>query len=316
MVFNSNDRICFFGDSITAAGDWIEMISDYFIDNRREQQLLPFNCGVPGDNATNALKRIYCDCLQYFPQHVVVMFGMNDICRDLYGDCFSDGENERSRNSALEKYRSSLEQLFSILAQFGTHIIACTPTLYDEIQDIPAENLRHCNDGLLKCRDIVLTLAEERDIDVVDFSGKWLEMRQSQPEMVIVNSDRVHPNREGHRIMAETFLRSCGFAEENQPITFSEHKSNTERRRVEGVLRTLSFAQWMLFGGINSGWEESHEEKKRIFSEIEAKGGEWEKSIHQAYEDNQSTIDILRGELLRKTVAMYAESSQAILKAL
>ena len=312
MIFSNNDRICFLGDSITRAGDWIGMITDYLIDNRKEQKLLPFNCGVAGDNATNALNRIYCDCLQYFPQHVVVMFGMNDIGYDLYGDNFSDGENECKRNSALERYRNSMEKLFSALIQFGAHVIACTPTLYDELQNTSSQNFYHCNEGLLKCRDIVLSLAKEKGIDVVDFSGKWLEMRQNQPERVLVNPDRIHPNKDGHRVMAETFLKSCGFVEENQPITFSEHESNTERRQTEGILRTLAYAQWMLFRNVKSGWEESHEEKKRIFSEIEAKGGEWEKSIHQAYEDNQSTIDILRGELLRKTVAMYAESSQAI----
>mgnify|MGYP004465558853 FL=1 len=309
MVFNKNDRICFFGDSITAAGDWIGMIADYLIDNRKELKLLPFNCGVAGDNATDAMERMYCDCLQYFPDHVVVMFGMNDICRELYGDNFSSGENERYRHEKIEKYRHSMEKLFSILTQSGIHIIACTPTLYDELQETQSENLRHCNEGLLKCRDIVLSIAEEKGIDVVDFSGKWLEMRENEPKKIIVCQDRVHPNKDGHRVMAETFLKSCGLAEGSCPLLFSEHEINKERMQIEWALRMLAFAQWITFRHVQGGWEHSNAEKMKIFEEWQKNGGPWEKLVHSVYENSQNTIDSLRGNLLRKTISLYAEKA-------
>ena len=307
MVFNKNDRICFFGDSITAAGDWIGMISDYLIDNRSELGLLPFNCGVAGDNATDAINRIYCDCLQYFPNHVVVMFGMNDICRDLYGSNFSAGENESKRNLKLEKYEESVKKIFDILTDFGVHIIACTPTLYDELQNSPSENLSHCNDGLLKCRDIVISATEKRNADVIDFSDKWLEMRKIEPEKLIVCQDRVHPNKFGHRVMAETFLKGCGLLEEDSTLEFSEHKINSERMQIEWSLRMLAFARWITFRNIKSGWEKSNEEKMKIFEEEKKKGGPWEKLVHSVYENSWNNIDTLQGELLKKTILMYSE---------
>lgn len=66
-IFKKNCRICFFGDSITAAGLWIREFTDYLLTYHRDKRILPFNCGVPGDSASNAVRRLHVVACSIFP---------------------------------------------------------------------------------------------------------------------------------------------------------------------------------------------------------------------------------------------------------
>ena len=44
-----------------------------------------FNCGVSGDVTSGVLNRMEEDILINNPSHAVIMLGMNDVYRNLYG---------------------------------------------------------------------------------------------------------------------------------------------------------------------------------------------------------------------------------------
>lgn len=305
MKLHENERICFLGDSITAMGGWIGEITDYLIEKHADKKILPFNCGVPGDNATNALQRIYCDCLGYFPKHVVVMFGMNDIRRDLYkGDDKSD-KNKEDRKFALENYKESVIKIVDILLDAGCNVILCSPTLYDIWQDCKNENLIECNEGLLACGKISSKIAEERNLEFVDFGAIFKHYMAEHVDRAIVNPDRVHPNDIGQHIMAETFLKTVGLLSPEKSLITEQHQENAERMEIEGKLRNISFIEWGPFLKIRSGWTESVFQRRAKIQEMRKENNDYFNFAIDLYEKYKNNIDFLRSDLIKQTINLY-----------
>jgi lysophospholipase L1-like esterase len=234
IEIKSNKTICFLGDSITADGRWIREI----YQNLKTQMVRAYNCGIPGDNATNALERIYNDCLIYSPDYVVVMFGMNDVGRDLY---FEDNEeNEKNRALALEKYKNSMEEIIRILKKRRVEVILISPTPYDEVSNVEEKNYK-CDLGLKKCRKININLAEKYSCHFIDFHSLVSNFIKDN----IILPDRVHPNPKGQHLMAQFFMKEIGLIDEiNLNVACVIDEENQKRFEFEQKLRTLEFVEW------------------------------------------------------------------------
>ena len=48
LQLEKHDRICFLGDSITAAGLWMKEVAQWFLDNKSELEIGLYNCGISG----------------------------------------------------------------------------------------------------------------------------------------------------------------------------------------------------------------------------------------------------------------------------
>ena len=85
-LFEKDARVCFLGDSITAVGTYIAHIQEYYKTHCKERRVKMYNVGVPGDSASVCVKWIRHMLMlsQYKPSDVVIMFGMNDVCRFLF----------------------------------------------------------------------------------------------------------------------------------------------------------------------------------------------------------------------------------------
>lgn len=55
-----------------------------FMRNSKNNRVKCYNCGVAGGNVNKVLKYLHSKCLIYNPDYVVIMFGVNDILRQLY----------------------------------------------------------------------------------------------------------------------------------------------------------------------------------------------------------------------------------------
>ncbi len=304
-MFNKNDKIVFFGDSITADGRWIAEVTDFLIENENEKEILTFNCGVPGDNATNALRRIYGDCLNYSPNHVVVMFGMNDIVREYYDLDDRSEETYKKRESAIVRHKKSITQIYDILSEYGCSVIVCTPTPYDEWANIETKNFSDCNIGLSACREFVLNEAQKRGFKTVDFNKTLTNYRKENEEEKIINDDRVHPNDKGHHIMAETFLKSVGLLDEEKSLKVPRGPKNTAKFKIEQDLRNIAYAQWILFENIKGDWSEATAQKQKIVEESKINGGPYRKMVISLLEKHLDTIDVFRGKYLKSVLDLY-----------
>jgi len=190
--------ICFLGDSITAAGIWESEI----FEKARHDKIKFFNCGVPGDNATAALDRLYSTCLTHCPDMVSIMFGVNDNnCGYYYKKERTPEQLETERVEAeerFERYCNSMRKLCELITDTGAELVLCTPVPFDNVTEGDMD--RDLSIPLDRCIPVVLELAKEFGAKVVDFNG---EMKKYMAKECIFNADRVHPNDRGYRLMAQ-----------------------------------------------------------------------------------------------------------------
>ena len=88
-MFKDKDVICFYGDSLTAAG---LTMAEIFQQIRKTAHVKCYNCGISGATTGIGVKYLYSNCLVYNPDYVVLSFGINDIGRSLH-----------SKNTTLSK---------------------------------------------------------------------------------------------------------------------------------------------------------------------------------------------------------------------
>ncbi len=239
--------ICFLGDSITAAGNWESEI----FEKARHDKMKFFNCGVPGDNATDALDRLYCTCLTHCPDVVSIMFGVNDNnCGYYYNKERKPGQLEEEKKEAemkYERYCNSMRRLCEIITSFGIELILCTPVPFDNVTEGVME--KDFSAPLDRATVFVKELASEFSAKIVDFNG---EMKKYMDMETIFKEDRVHPNDRGYRLMAQIWssaifdgkYATCADTE----LVLCEKLS--QRREFETILSTLWLVEYCFFHGM------------------------------------------------------------------
>ena len=78
FVLKPNDRIVFFGDSITEQHLYTNCVETYLSTRFPELKLSFFNAGWGGDTAPGGAKRLQRDVLNLKPTVVTICYGMND----------------------------------------------------------------------------------------------------------------------------------------------------------------------------------------------------------------------------------------------
>ena len=72
-----------FGDSITFGQyvsphlTWANIVSQYF-SNKKDFNFLVQSTARNGETSSQALQRLYYDCISHNPNYVMIQFGMND----------------------------------------------------------------------------------------------------------------------------------------------------------------------------------------------------------------------------------------------
>ncbi len=213
--FGKGSRVCFVGNSITNNGEFHHNILLYHITRFPEQPVSFYNCGISGDNTSGVLNRMEDDILVHQPTHVVVMLGMNDVNRSLYGPKATDNADTlRRREEAISTYKLNLEKIINLFLSKNIKVILQKPTIYDQTGVLSAANNLGVNDALKHCADFITTLAGKYKLPAVDY---WTilnqvnqQMQKMDPAATITGPDRVHPASPGHLIMAYQFLKSGG----------------------------------------------------------------------------------------------------------
>lgn len=221
-VFQDGQKVCFYGDSITHGGRFHYMIYDYYLTRFPDANITFLNAGVAGDNAGAAMNRIEEDVFAKNPDVVVLMFGMNDVNRGQYVENPSESQLA-SQRYAIERYEKNMQKLARTLQErLNPTFMFITPSPFDHtgVNDRNNNN-PGCNDGLGKCAEIVKRLAGEMaknkdtgTVNVVDFHAPMTafnaKMQANDPRYTIVGPDRVHPQAQGHLMMAWLFLKTQG----------------------------------------------------------------------------------------------------------
>ena len=211
--FKDGDRWCVLGDSITHGGLYHKEVELFYLTRFPEKSLEVINCGIAGDTARGALKRLGWDCLDHKPSVVSVMLGMNDVGRSLYDTTNAPGaELDAKRAVAVETYRTNMAELTSRITNSGARLILITPSIFDDTGELRATNKPGCAAALTRCAHEVESLAVQRKGSVVDFNGPMTEItaaiQKTNASATIIGGDRVHPGPVGHFIMAYEVLKA------------------------------------------------------------------------------------------------------------
>ncbi len=303
LELTKHDRICFLGDSITHNGQWIAEVFEYFKENLPNLEIGLYNCGVAGTSAWTALlkDRLYCDCLNLFPKYTVIMFGMNDIGRFLFGK--EDEESQNARARRIKLFEKSMRTIIAECKKTGTIPILCSPTPYDEYNDPSPEYCIGIDHALMQCTEIVQRLANEEQLLYIDMHGALMKYMDKRP----ISPDRVHPSKFGHHLMAENFL--CGIGakdvmESEKEVVLQE--KNQVRYEAEQLLRRIVWVERDLMG-----WHHLEEDlalverKAQARKRLETEKGEGACVALQLYLEYADYKEKLRGDVVRKTLEMY-----------
>ena len=203
-MFKDGEIICFLGDSITANDLWL---SEFYQTVRKTRRIKCYNCGISGGSAEGSLLYLYSRCLNFNPDTVVLMLGINDIKRTLYSDnCLNDKSYDGERAEALEKHKAAYEELVTRITDFGARVILCTPVPYDEWSN-SKEELFRCQSAMDGLAEFVRGLADKYGCTLVDLCG---ELKPMIKERQVISADRVHPTPWGYHCIAQIFLASLG----------------------------------------------------------------------------------------------------------
>lgn len=206
-AFGEGERAVFVGDSITHGGGFVAYLQLYQDLRHPGSGAYVVNAGISGDRAAGGLRRFDSDIMKLKPDRVFVMFGMNDINRNVWNDANPTEEQSKARQAALTAYADNQRQLADRFAKAGVKTVMITPSPYDQYSNAKSENLVACNDGLAACAEIVRNLATERMLGLIDFHRPLTELQRTHPTTVFCH-DRVHPGAAGHLLMAAHVLET------------------------------------------------------------------------------------------------------------
>ncbi len=180
-------RIVCFGDSVTGLyyhtggrRTYTDLLATALGRLCPRADVTTINAGISGHTTRDALKRIDADVLAKQPSLVTVMFGLNDMTR-----------------VPLNEYRENLVTIIDKVRSAGAQVVLCTPNSVISTAGRPTEKL-------VKYCDVVRDVARAHDVALCDCYAAYEAVRDRDPsEWRLLMSDEIHPNRDGHKLIAE-----------------------------------------------------------------------------------------------------------------
>ncbi|MFZ4776062.1 MAG: GDSL-type esterase/lipase family protein [Terrimicrobiaceae bacterium] len=213
-VFKDGDRWLAVGDSITQNGTYPAWVYLYYATRFPALTMTVENGGISGDSASGAVRRYPWDLQPRKATVATVMFGMNDVVRDLYEEEPPSPQTLARREGALEKYRKNLAELARQLQADGARIIFLTPTPFDETVESDSPRLTGVDGALAQCAAFMKKLASEIGATVIDLHEPMNALKQrlqsGDPRATLNRPDRVHPTEPAQFAMAYFFLKDQG----------------------------------------------------------------------------------------------------------
>lgn len=143
------------------------------------------NAGISGHSTTEGLARLDRDVLAKKPDLVTISFGLNDMAR-----------------VSEEQFRKNLDTLVVRCREAKAAVVLCTPNTVITTGSRPIEKLmRYC--------DIIRTAGRDLNVPVCDQFASGEAFRQKDAwAWRLTLSDEIHPNMDGHKLMAEELCRT------------------------------------------------------------------------------------------------------------
>ena len=228
--FKEGDRAVFLGNSITDGGHYHSFVWLYYMTRFPDMNLRILNAGIGGDTAYDMYKRLDGDVFSKRPSVLMVTFGMNDSGYYEYNQEGQDDFGDKKYQECLDNYQKLEKRLQGLE---NTRIVLMGTSPYDETVQIKKNTpLRGKNETIERIVEFQKKSAENNNWEFTDFCQPMTEINESgqlkDSSFTICGSDRIHPDNDGHMVMAYLFLKAQGFVgKEVAEIEIDANKKKT-----------------------------------------------------------------------------------------
>jgi lysophospholipase L1-like esterase len=199
------DYVAVIGDSITEQRLYSLYIENYLLMCKPQIGLTVTQFGWGGETADGFSKRMANDCLRFKPMVATTCFGMND------------GRYSPMDDNKAKWYREKQLSVLTQLKEAGTRFIVLgSPGVVDSdtFRKNPEQATMY-NKTLGALRDIDRELAKEQGVVFADVYQAMMEVMVKAKakygnDYHVAGGDGVHPDRNGHLVMAYAFLKALG----------------------------------------------------------------------------------------------------------
>lgn len=212
--FEEGERAVFLGNSITDGGHCHSYIWLYYMTRFPEMNIRIFNGGIGGDTAFDMNKRLDGDIFSMKPTSLMVTFGMNDSGYYEY-----NGDN--AKEFGEKKYQESINSFQQMEKRFkglpDTRIVMVGTSPYDETAQIKDNTVfKKKNETMKRLVSYQQESATKNGWEFTDLNAPMValnqQFQQKDPSFTLCGNDRIHPDNDGHMVMAYLFLKAQGFA--------------------------------------------------------------------------------------------------------
>ena len=213
--FQKGERVTFAGNSITDGGHYHSYIWLYYMTHFPERKLWMANCGVGGDTGKQILERLDDDVLSKNPTVLTFSFGMNDTGYFEY-----NGDNAQAfADSRVEECHKTLQEAEARFRKLqGVRVVMIGTSPYDQTSTFNDNIYRNKNNAMQRVVKMQEEVAKRNGWPFVDFNSPMVAInareQQKDPTFTIIGNDRVHPDNDGHMVMAYLFLKAQGLVGE------------------------------------------------------------------------------------------------------
>ncbi len=209
----TNDRVVFYGDSITEFHNYTRPFQDYVYARYPERHIRFFNAGWSGDKADNGLSRLNRDVMPLKPDVVTVCFGMND------------GRYSKLDDAMLANYTAKMDGIVKALTDQKIRVIVFSPSPvdYDRQPGWVAKNQLidvQYNKTLEAFGEADKAIARKYGATYIDILhpilDAWAAVKAQNPGSSMI-PDAVHPDENGGIVMSGAMLVGMG-AEPMPPL--------------------------------------------------------------------------------------------------
>jgi lysophospholipase L1-like esterase len=203
-LVQSGDMVAVIGDSITEQKQYSVFMEDYLLMCQPADNLHVVQFGWGGETAAGFQKRMKNDTLRFTPTLITTCFGMND---GGYGPL----TKQRS-----DLYRLSQQQIVDKAKKAGVRtIVVGSPGCVDTDMFRGPKISAVYNKTLGELRDIAREVADSNGVKFADVHTAMMDaMAKAKAKYGskyhVAGPDGVHPDTNGHLVMAYAFLKALG----------------------------------------------------------------------------------------------------------
>jgi lysophospholipase L1-like esterase len=210
--FKAGDRVAFVGNSITDGGHYHSYIWLYYMTHFPNMRITCFNAGIGGDAIGQIADRFDDDVLSKKPTVLTLSWGMNDSGYFEWNHADAQEVFDKKMVNSYKTYGLIADKLKQ-RPEIRTILIGGSP--YDETTKFTTKNIwPHKSAALASIIAHQEQSANDNHWAFVDFFHPMTEINKREQAkdstFSLTPNDRVHPDNDGHLVMAYLFLKAQG----------------------------------------------------------------------------------------------------------